>query len=355
MLKAAVKGLGRVPGGTVPHVYGNIDDGAEREGHCYICFKDRVLFIGGWAFRGGLCRAAIEDQGTEHGVQNDCWDIEHLKPFGQMDCDQYRLYHRLKENCDFPPRCHMAVCVVGDHLYLCGGRADPVRHDFLNDLWKSTDGIDWEVVHHDAPWKPRHSHALVPCNDGTKDFLMMGGQAGRIQDGWETFNDVWRFVAAESKWEQVTEHAGWMARATPTVKAGRAGEIVLIGGEAILPVEPPARECSDGSEEYFGDVWVTRDCGRTWECAAEAPPFPPTKEAWFDHVASADLYIIFGKRSGFVGSESRVWTSRDLREWTVSSELVVEDMIDEVALNNELIHCLKKRDGTFVFMTSVLQ
>lgn len=354
MLKAAVKGLAATPGLMVPHVYGMIDDGAERDGHGYVVFKDRVLFIGGWAYRGGICRAKIEDQGTEHGVQNDCWDVEHLVPFGQADTDVYRIYHRLKENCDFPARSHMAMCVVGGHtLYMCGGRTDPVRHEFLNDLWKTSDGVNWEPVLHEAPWRPRHSHAIVPCQDGSDDILMMGGRAGKIVDGWQSFNDVWRFVAAEAKWVQVVEHAGWTPRATPTVKNGRDGEIVLIGGEAILPVESPA-EGLFGPDDKFADVWVTRDCGRTWECAAEAPPFPPTAEAWFDYIRTNDLYVLFGKRSGPTGQESRVWHSRDLREWTVSSELVVDDMIDEVALNHEIVHCLKRGDG-FVFLCQVLQ
>ena len=84
---------------------------------------------------------------------------------------------------------------------------------YFNDVWKSADGIDWEQMTDDAPWDPR-AGAVVVVKDGY--MFLLGGEDGFLcepQPDCELpyFNDVWRSQDG-ANWELVTDSAGWSPR-----------------------------------------------------------------------------------------------------------------------------------------------
>merc|ERR1712232_756914 len=99
-------------------------------------------------------------------------------------------------------------------------------------------------------------------------ILLLAGQGGHIEGGWESFNDIWRFVKAKGKWELVTTGAEWSKRISPTVRSGPDGELVLCGGESIYPSVTQAA-LSEMDEPTLSDIWRSGDGGRTWQCLVQ--------------------------------------------------------------------------------------
>ena len=144
--------------------------------------------------------------------------------------------------------------------------------NFFDDVWRSADGIEWEQVTDGAPWRPRaglsaevvgdHIYVLAGSQNDDSSIIGAGGPA-RIY-----FNDVWRSTDG-AEWEQMTDDAPWEPRAgAATVE--RDGLLFLLGGEVGFTCEP----LPDCEAPYFNDVWVTAD-GATWELVTPAAGWSP--------------------------------------------------------------------------------
>ena len=95
----------------------------------------------------------------------------------------------------------------GDDVSIGGG----VTRELFNDVWRSRDGKTWERVTSHAPWSPRAGAAVVEKNGY---IYLLGGENGFSCPPGGTcayFNDVWRSRNG-ADWELVTEHADWSAR-----------------------------------------------------------------------------------------------------------------------------------------------
>ncbi len=46
---------------------------------------------------------------------------------------------------------------------------------YYDDVWRSTDGADWELATDDAPWEPRAGAAVVVLDD---ELFLFGGEDG---------------------------------------------------------------------------------------------------------------------------------------------------------------------------------
>jgi hypothetical protein len=60
---------------------------------------------------------------------------------------------------------------VGDYIYLAGGRTN-FGLGFNNEVWRSKNGSNWELVTASAPWDKRSYHIMVVHNDC---IILMGG------------------------------------------------------------------------------------------------------------------------------------------------------------------------------------
>ena len=89
----------------------------------------------------------------------------------------------------------------------------PPLRIYFNDVWKSADGKNWQQVTDAAPWSKRAGAELVTRGDY---LYLLGGEVGFVcqpQPDCEPpyFNDVWR-SSDGANWEQVTPAAGWSPR-----------------------------------------------------------------------------------------------------------------------------------------------
>jgi hypothetical protein len=139
----------------------------------------------------------------------------------------------------------------------------PIRV-YFNDVWKSRDGRHWVQMTDNAPWAPRAGAAAVVKNGY---IYLLGGEDGfTCIPGSRCppyYNDVWRSRDG-ANWELVTEAAGWASR--PGHKAGVIlNHIVLFGGFGLStdPADPfkPSNPM---------DVWVSKD-GARWDQVSDSP------------------------------------------------------------------------------------
>lgn len=97
-----------------------------------------------------------------------------------------------------------------DDVVFTGG---PPLRIYFNDVWKSSDGAVWELVTDSAPWEARAGGVLVTRGDY---LYLLGGENGFLCDPLPDceqpyFNDVWRSIDG-ANWELLTESAGWSSR-----------------------------------------------------------------------------------------------------------------------------------------------
>jgi hypothetical protein len=139
----------------------------------------------------------------------------------------------------------------------------PIRV-YFNDVWKSSDGQNWVQLTDSASWAPRAGAVTV-----VKDNYMylLGGEFGFLCQPLPCdppyFNDVWRSQDGIT-WELVTDSAGWSPR--PGHQVGVAGnKFVLFGGfgQSMNPDDP------FGSANPM-DVWVSEN-GADWEKISDSP------------------------------------------------------------------------------------
>lgn len=242
-----------------------------------------------------------------------------------------------------------AVVSHEGHIYLIGGHAPTQWH---NDVWRSRDGVDWELLIDNAPWSPRSTHLAV-SHKGR--IWMMGGYDGLTkndvwssaegqewreelsnapwasrthfqllvledhiyllggQGSWKRKSDVWRSADGVT-WEELTSAAPWRPRSHFAATVHNNRIIVTAGG--YFDFDRRLDEYNIGHYVYLNDVWASDD-GATWEQLTESAEFSPRILA---HLASVDglLYLVGGDDDMEIGAHNRMtWVSETGETWNL--------------------------------------
>jgi hypothetical protein len=216
----------------------------------------------------------------------------------------------------------LSAAVFKGAIYVMGGSYvdDPAiggsgERVVLNDVWKSTNGVDWVQVTDAAPWAPR-AGASVAVKDGY--LYILGGEFGFVGFPPPYFNDVWRTKDGVT-WELVTPSAGWSPRPGHTCEVLRQTFVCFGGfgqsGDPSNPFEPSNPM----------DVWVSAN-GADWQELAD-PPWNATQPAdiKYDYdtvVAPAGpdgigqaIYTFGGDRETFDFLDPTQWLNVDNDVW----------------------------------------
>jgi hypothetical protein len=125
-----------------------------------------------------------------------------------------------------------------DDSAILPGPTGPARI-YYNDVWKSADGATWEEMTANAPWEPRAGAVVVVKDDY---MYLLGGEAGFLCDTnadpdceLPYFNDVWRSQDG-ADWELVTDSAGWSPR--PGHQCAVSFDHIVCWGGFGLPTNP---------------------------------------------------------------------------------------------------------------------
>jgi len=146
-----------------------------------VFFKDKLWMFGGWSKAGGY----VDDiWSSEDGVN----------------------WTRAKAKADFPPREGQTAEVFDGRIWMMGGVNYDKRKVF-NDVWYTEDGIDWVEATPTgvgAPWSGRWDFALAAYKD--KFYLIAGMDlTGKL------YNDVWS-SSDGINWMLETDSPPWQSR-----------------------------------------------------------------------------------------------------------------------------------------------
>ncbi|PTY38435.1 hypothetical protein BGP77_12040 [Saccharospirillum sp. MSK14-1] len=160
----------------------------------------------------------------------------------------------------FSPRHGHQVVAFGDGLWLFGGTDD---NGIQGDIWFSADGKTWEKKAGDA-YGARTEHQVVPYNDGVSTKLIMIGGYGSDA---ENKNDVWTSPNG-TDWTQYEHPMPFTARSTHQVAPyfdpiGKKYSLLLVGGGSNRP--------SEYSTPAPDPVWRSTTHGASWEMGVKVP------------------------------------------------------------------------------------
>ena len=180
----------------------------------------------------------------------------------------------------------------GDKLWLIGGNNGTLK----NDVWSSSDGINWEQQTANAAFSARKKHQVVSFNDGSSDKLwLIGGDDGSLKnDTWSSSDGI--------NWTQQTANAAFSARSTHQVISfnnGSGDKLWLVGG-------------NDG--ELKNDVWSSSN-GIIWTQQTEHAEFSARsghQVVTFNDGSGDKLWLIAGSEGALTND---VWSSGDGTNW----------------------------------------
>jgi hypothetical protein len=217
-----------------------------------------------WTGRAGLSAAVLDEQlYVFGGSQNDDSSI-----IGENGPE--RIYYNdvwrsadgiewleLTSSAPWEPRAGASTLVRDGEIWLFGGEdgftCSPLpdcEAPYFNDVWKTTDGIDWTLVTGSAAWSPRPGHQ---CELLGTDFVCFGG-FGLVENP----NDVWR-SADGADWALLSV-TPWNAADPVDVRYDFDSITVDVdGGQAILTVGGDRETFDfDDPDNYLrvdDDVW----------------------------------------------------------------------------------------------------
>jgi len=144
---------------------------------------------------------------------------------------------------------HTAGYVVhAGRMWVVGGDAN--QGHYQNDVWSSADGVHWDRITDDVPWRPRVLHHTVAF---AGRIWVMGGQTvPQFAPAEERFhNDVWCSTDGV-EWEQTLACGPWRPRGMVGGGVVLHGRLWLLGGGTYDTPATPNRT-------FRNSVWSTAD------------------------------------------------------------------------------------------------
>ena len=191
-------------------------------------------------------------------------------------------------NANWTARYNFRAIVFDGKMWVMGGNnGDPSYTDY-NDVWYSTDGINWIEATDNASWIPRQAFELLVFDN---KMWVIGGF-----DESNVLNDVW-YSSDGVNWTEATSNANWTAR----MRFGALtydNKMWVMGG-------------MDGVFSALNDVWYSSD-GVNWtEATSNADWY--YRYHFSSLVFDNKMWVIAG-RDGGVGKS--VWYSTNGINWT---------------------------------------
>ena len=302
-----------------------------RDGAQLVSFQGKLFLLGGWNQYADE-RTDLAGAGTgsfESEVCSEVW------------CSDDGGSWYLAATAPWSGR-HMHGAVVHDsHIWVIGA-----ENGTPDDVWKSKDGVHWQLVAAIVPW-PERGNQLVTVFDGS--IWVMGGQTGAA--GQSNFVadlkagkpfppaapplcDVWR-TKDGLRWELMTDDVPWAPRGMITganggvpVLDGRmwilGGGYVGMGGTTLSTLRYDLEQQPRLETRLFhNDVWSSAD-GREWICHLADRMAPWPARSYHDTAAwDGKLWVLGGHRGvadhaaeiGTDGNRNDVWYSADGEHW----------------------------------------
>jgi hypothetical protein len=213
-------------------------------------------------------------------------------------------WSELSTDAPFSPRLTTGTEFNGQ-MWVIGGQGtrDSSGTNVRNDVWRSSDGLNWSpVTPAGSIFSRRAGHAVVVFNNrlwvigGGDNVAAAGGPSVRLNDVWSSSDGV--------SWTQQTPAGGTIF--SPRMFHAAvvyAGKLWIIGGDVASGTP---------TDTYANDVWYTTD-GTTWVNASANGAFP-AREGHSVAVLNGSMWLIGGDNSS--GALADGWSSPDGVTWT---------------------------------------
>jgi outer membrane protein assembly factor BamB len=182
-------------------------------------------------------------------------------------------------------------------MWVMGGY-DGIGDSFLNDVWYSSDGVNWTRATAHAGWSAREGHTSVVFDD---KMWVLGGWLG----GWGHAgdkNDVW-YSTDGVNWTQATASAAW---------SEREGHTSVVFDNRMWVIGGGYHWYSDYC--YLHDVWYSTD-GVSWTRATSSAGWSGRcghTSVVFDN----KMWVLGGNDTISGADRNDVWYSTDGASWT---------------------------------------
>ena len=192
---------------------------SNRAGHASVVFDDKMWVIGG----------------DSNGLAlNDVW----------YSTDGI-TWTEATDSAAFSPRFEHTVHTLNDTMYLIGGSAvENFSASFYNDVYSSTDGVNWTQISTTSVFPVRSAHTAVSFDSKmwvTGGWSAILNEATFMQDVL-SYNDTW-YSEDGISWTQLTVDDSFAGRINHTATAFN-NKIIITGGLDVI------------SRELFNDVWT---------------------------------------------------------------------------------------------------
>lgn len=266
----------------------------------------------------------------------------------------------------WPARAYFQAVSKDNFMYIIGGQNFNIvqnpgipdlppfyaQSDFFNDVWRSTDGTNWQNMTEAAEWSERAGLSAVVFNN---EIYVMGGSVN--DDSSITpqgpariyYNDVWKSTDGV-EWELLTEQAPWAKRAGG-IAVVKDNYIYMIGGEDgfTCPFDinfPPTQQPPCLDPPYFNDVWRTHN-GVDWELVTENAAW--TARPGHQVVVAQNKFVLFGgfglgPDNGFspanpmdiwISNNGRIWKKVSDSPWNANDSSDIKYDFDVIVVNGE--------------------
>ena len=223
---------------------------------------------------------------------------------------------------------HTAV-VFKDTLWVLGGTSTLDFGTPKNDVWYSSDGINWTQATASASWAARCNHTSVVFDN---KIWVLGGRTGTTTPWTTSRNDVW-YSSDGINWTQATNSAAW------PVRRGHSsvvfdGKIWVLGGASATT--------------QYGDAWYSSD-GVTWT-RATANAFPSTRYLHASVTFDNKIWIMGGYEDASRNKKNDVRYSSDGSTWieaTSGAAWSRRQGLDATVFDNKMWISAGIDDGSF--------
>jgi hypothetical protein len=203
-----------------------------RDGAGAVSLNDKMWLLGGW----------------NPPTNNEVW------------YSQNGITWTMAATAPWEPRHTAGYVVFQGEMWIVGGDAN-LGH-YQNDVWRSPDGVNWTLVTDNVPWGPRVLHHTLVF--GGRIWVMGGQTLPQFAPAPEAFyNDVWSSTDGV-EWIRNIEHAPWEERGMIGGSVVFDDKMWILGGGTYNTPAHPTRT-------FYNDVWSSSDGVNWTEVLAEAP------------------------------------------------------------------------------------
>ena len=226
-------------------------------------------------------------------------------------------FKKVTSHAAWSARSYTASVVFNNKMWVLGGRigTNDNSSDFTNDVWSSSDGINWTQATANAPWTARYGHTSVVFNN---KMWVLGGfdtSRSRTSDVWSSSDGI--------NWTQATANA-WPPSPIGST-AGSAYHTSVVFNNKIWVY----------GGNNLSHVWSSSD-GINWTKSARPIPWGIRQEHT-SVVFNNKMWVLGGYHRSMSG-ENHVWSSSDGINWTQAINATWSRRYDHtsVVFNNKM-------------------